>query len=226
MCAICQGLTRGESVLDPLDLLDADYDLFLGGRLAHHATSRWLRRADSPVTILFQLLLDLLEPAHHLGVLHLHLLKLTLQLLVLLHLGRVLIVDVAQVRDDFSMLVLHGLHLAAPLLTFLIFLLFEKLALLLDALLLKLQHLDLVINVARFHIAQLESVLDIVDTLTTSLVSLELLSGDLLLNIVVTPLVVLVDHSLLLLIVLRGDRRIFFIAAVASNILIISKLLS
>ena len=160
-------------------------------------------------------------------MLHLHLLQLTLQLLVLLHLGRVLLVDVAQVRDDFSMLVLHGLHLAAPLLTFLVFLLFEKLALLLDALLFKLQHLDLVIYVARFHIAQLESVFDIVDALTASLVSLELLSGDLLLDVVVTPLVVLVDHSLLLLFVLcGGDSRIFFITAVASDILIIGELLS
>ena len=99
-------------------------------------------------------------------MLHLHLLELTLQLLVLQHLCRVLVIDAVQVLDDFSVLGFHLRDLASPLLAFLVFLLLEDFALLLDALLLELKHLNLVVDVASFDVAELELVFDLVDTVT------------------------------------------------------------
>ena len=105
--AIGEGSPGCKCVLDPLDLLNAHHDFFLRGGLAHGVISRRLRGTNHPVSILFQLLLDLLKPTHHLRMLHLHLLQLTLELIVLEDLRRVLLVDAAQVFNDFCMLKLH-----------------------------------------------------------------------------------------------------------------------
>ena len=80
-------------------------------------------------------------------MLHLHFLKLGFEMLIFRHLCLVLIVDALQVVHNFVVLTLHLRDFGAPLGTLLVLLLPEYFALVLNALLLKLQHLYFVIYV-------------------------------------------------------------------------------
>ena len=157
-------------------------------------------------------------------MLHLHLLELTLQLLVLLHLCRVLVIDAVQVLDDFGVLGFHLGDLASPLLAFLVFLLLEDFALLLNALLLELKHLNLVVDVASFDVAQLELVFDLVDAVTAVFRVDVVLAGHQI--ICIFHLVLLEDDSF------RSERLLLYclfilliIAAIAFDVLVVGKLL-
>lgn len=82
-----------ECLLDSLHFLHTYDHVFLGGRLTH--CTRWGTSgswAKSILPILFKLLFNLIEPAHHHGVLLLHQFELVSQCLVLVHLLRVLLV--------------------------------------------------------------------------------------------------------------------------------------
>ena len=151
-----------EGVLYPLDLPYTYDHVFLGRRFAHDAASLARIRAKCRslllFTVLVQFLFDLLKPGHHLSVLHLHLLQLCLQVLILLHLGRVLSIDTGEVLHDLRVLVLHLSHLVSPLLALLIFLLLQNLTLLFNPLLFELQHLYLIVYVLALHLAQLDLV--------------------------------------------------------------------
>ena len=105
--------------------------------------------------VLFHSFFDLLESSHHFGVLYLHNLQLGLERFVLRDLLMVLLIYACKVRDDLGVLLLHLSNLFPPFSTFFIFLLLEDLTLLLNPHLLNLKHLDLVIDVATFHGAQL-----------------------------------------------------------------------
>jgi len=168
------------------------------------------------VSVFLQLLLNLLKAAHHLGVLHLHLLKLHLQRLILLHLCGVLVVHTRQVLDHFGVLLLHIRHLVTPLLALLVFLLLQKLALLLYAVFFELEHLNLVINMASLDVAELKSILDIIDLLATSSC----------VHFLFLMLVLLINDGFASGLLLEDVTILLLIAAVALDVVVVGELLS
>lgn len=72
-------------------------------------------------------------------------------MLILTNLNRVLLVDVGQFLHNMLVLLLHLRNFLSPLMTLLILLLPKKFFLLLNSLLFKLQHLNLIVDVSALH---------------------------------------------------------------------------
>lgn len=89
--------------------------------------------------------------------------------------------------------------------TLFVLLLFQQLTLLLNALFIELKHLNFIVNVATFDIAQLKSVLDFMNTLTTIRLSFKLL------HFILFPLLVLLIYDYLLFRLLLVDSGVIFI---------------
>lgn len=89
-------------------------------------------------------------------MLSLHMLQLCLQVLVLGHLSRVLLIDAVEICHDFCVLVLHLSDFAPPFSIIFVFLLLQKLCLVLNPLFFKLEHLYLIIDVSAFDVTQLD----------------------------------------------------------------------
>lgn len=120
-------------------------------------------------------------------------------------LRRVLLINAAQILNNLRMFILHRLNFFAPLLTLFVLLLFQQLTLLLNALFIELKHLNFIVNVATFDIAQLKSVLDFMNTLTTIRLSFKLL------HFILFPLLVLLIYDYLLFRLLLVDSGVIFI---------------
>ena len=161
-CAIRE-LDMSKGVLNPSNLAYTDDHIFLRRRLPQGSAvimaSIWAKR--SPFVVLFHSFFNLLETSHHFRVLYLHKLQLGLERFVLRDLLLILIIYVCKVRDDLGVLSLHLGNLLPPFSTFFVLLLLEDLALLLNPHLFDFKHLDLVIDVATLHGAQLQLILDL-----------------------------------------------------------------
>ena len=151
-------------------------------------------------------------------MLRLHLIELRAELQVLGDLRRVLLIDARQVSHDLAVLVLHLLDFGAPLRALLVLLLAQQVALLLDAHLLELEHLNLIIDVLALHGAQLDLILDVIHLLRSRYYSRCFPLLLLVMSVLVATLVaVFVDVHLLIVILVT---RLTF------DLLVVSKLLS
>jgi len=113
-------------------------------------------------------------------------------------------------------LLLHIRHLVTPLLALLVFLLLQKLALLLYAVFFELEHLNLVINMASLDVAELKSILDIIDLLATSSC----------VHFLFLMLVLLINDGFASGLLLEDVTILLLIAAVALDVVVVGELLS
>ena len=150
-------------------------------------------------------------------MLRLHLIELRAELQVLGDLRRVLLIDARQVSHDLAVLVLHLLDFGAPLRALLVLLLAQQVALLLDAHLLELEHLNLIIDVLALHGAQLDLVLDVIHLLRSRYYSRCFLLLLIVSVLVATLVAIFVDVHLLIVILVT---RLTF------DLLVVSELLS
>lgn len=144
-------------------------------------------------------------------MLSLHVLQLSLQVLVLGHLSRVLLIDTVKISHDLCVLILHLSDFTPPFSIIFVFLLLQKLCLVLDPLFFKLQHLDLIIDMSAFDVAKLDLRLDLMHLLILHT------WGHSSFNVTIfSPAVLALGHSCFLV----------FIGRITFDVMIIGKLFS